>query len=669
MHRIVAAIIVGLGMGVAPAAHAQIVINEFLADPVGADTGLEWMELVNVSGAPVDLLGWEIQRATTTWSIRHIFPASLVLNPGEHLVIGELGVAFADETVVALALGNALSTGDAIRICNQYDQIIDVVVYGPNNDDNLFDDSFAIATSIGPSPQEGLTIARIPSGVDTDLSADDWVVVQTATPGAANVPDVADTSDTGPPLADTTDTADSARDTAETASTDTASDTAATNDTSPTVVAPDDTAQAGETAGTADTAYSPRGPTGDSEGNQDTGDGMPPPLECTDGTFASGLVINEFLADPPGVDAGHEWIELFNRSGFDLDLSGWALATGDVTYDDQTTLPAGTFLPDGDYLVIGGAAAAQASLRVPGLTLSDGLTSDAIQLRDCGGTPVDTVIYGPDNAEGWLDDLGVVASSVGPVPQTGRTLARLPDGSDTDDSGVDFAYPDESTPGNSNQLSPLFCGGPSSGVVVNEIYRGSGTTDAWIELLHAGEFDVNLEGWSVQIGRSEWNTAFTFAAGENLLPGGRIVIGNSTVPEAGYTMPLALGEGVRGDVVRLVDCNGFAADTVVYGPENADGWPNDGGQIATSLAPALLDAWSLARSPDGGDTDLSAGDFALTTALTPGRENVLSTEPVTPTDTAADTGLEPASDGCGCGSTGSPVAFWFLAISALRRRR
>ena len=194
-----------LGLCLAPTAQAQIIVNEFFADPVGADTGLEWLELVNISDTAVDLVGWEIQRATTFWSIRHIFPYSIVLYPGEHLVVGEPGVAFADETVATLSLGNALSTGDGIRVCNAFGQIKDVVIYGPNNTDNLYDDSGAIATSLGPAPMEGLSVARIPTAADTDLSADDWHVVQLSTPGAPNLPDPADTADTGTP--DTSETA------------------------------------------------------------------------------------------------------------------------------------------------------------------------------------------------------------------------------------------------------------------------------------------------------------------------------------------------------------------------------------------------------------------------------------------------------------------------------
>jgi hypothetical protein len=760
----------GLSLGITSAAHAQIVVNEFLADPVGPDTGLEWMELVNVSDVPVDLIGWEIQRATTFWSIRYIFPYSVVLAPGEHWVVGEPGVLFADETVPALSLGNALSTGDGIRICNALGQIKDVVIYGPNNTDNLLDDSGAVATSLGPAPVEGLTIARIPSATDTDLSADDWQVVLNATPGTINLSDpqdtataetadtasptdtmdsatvtetadtataiietadtataIIETADTATAIIETADTATAGIETADTATPDTdTADTARSRDTAP--PSPFDTSDSAATHGTADTgiagetgdtATATLGATGDTHapgdtatadtftarhtadtaspvpdetadtappqdtghtGSDDTADSPTIPLDtsvpvdtgvlatCTDASFAVGLVINEVLTEPAGIDPGHQWMELFNRSGYDLDLSGWTVWTGEETFDRYETLPEGTFLPDGDYLVLGGQAARYATVTLAGLWLGDGEDSDAVQIRDCHSTPVDTVIYGPDNAHQWTDDLDEVPTSVGPVAPVGSTIGRRPDGSDTQDSSVDVVVLDLPTPGSSNDFPPVLCGGPDSGVVVNEIFRGEDGTSAWVELLHTGTLPVALDGWTLEIGRTEWSAEYTFSAGENLLPGGRIVVGDPYVSEVGYPAALSIGNGTRGDTVRLVDCRGFPTDSVVYGPENPDGWPGDDGTVAQALAPSLNDDQSLSRLPDGADQDDSSLDLSLAYP-TPGRANTDG-----PLDRSSDSGglytdvsVVPV---CGCNSTGPASTFWALvALVCLRRRR
>ena len=41
----------------------NIVINEVMYDPVGADAGYEWIELFNADDQAVDLENWKIQKA------------------------------------------------------------------------------------------------------------------------------------------------------------------------------------------------------------------------------------------------------------------------------------------------------------------------------------------------------------------------------------------------------------------------------------------------------------------------------------------------------------------------------------------------------------------------------------------------------------------------------
>src|SRR3989344_1107631 len=61
MYLILPLTIYFLGALLLPAgALAQVVINEVLFDPVGSDTGLEWVEIYNASENPVDLSGWQL---------------------------------------------------------------------------------------------------------------------------------------------------------------------------------------------------------------------------------------------------------------------------------------------------------------------------------------------------------------------------------------------------------------------------------------------------------------------------------------------------------------------------------------------------------------------------------------------------------------------------------
>lgn len=58
-----------------------------------------------------------------------------------------------------------------------------------------------------------------------------------------------------------------------------------------------------------------------------------------------GVVINEFESNPPGDDAGNEWVEIYNASGKEADLSGYTLVPGSGELKgkriDSLVLPAG----------------------------------------------------------------------------------------------------------------------------------------------------------------------------------------------------------------------------------------------------------------------------------------------------------------------------------------
>jgi hypothetical protein len=110
------------------------------------------------------------------------------------------------------------------------------------------------------------------------------------------------------------------------------------------------------------------------------------------------------------VDAAHgsetsgqnEWVELYNPTGNDIDVSGWTI--GDATNEAADTLPAGTAIQAGGYLVVTNATNTASfwtiPVDVPVVSLlsslgSNGLanTGDAVFLKN-GGTTVDAMSYG-----------------------------------------------------------------------------------------------------------------------------------------------------------------------------------------------------------------------------------------------------------------------------------
>jgi PKD repeat protein len=61
------------------------------------------------------------------------------------------------------------------------------------------------------------------------------------------------------------------------------------------------------------------------------------------------IVINEIMYNSPGTD--EEWIELYNNSGMDVDVSGWFVQDNDPTHT-PIAIPSGTILSDGQYYTI-----------------------------------------------------------------------------------------------------------------------------------------------------------------------------------------------------------------------------------------------------------------------------------------------------------------------------
>jgi len=135
------------------------------------------------------------------------------------------------------------------------------------------------------------------------------------------------------------------------------------------------------------------------------------------------VVINEVYSHPDTDQI--EWIELFNTNRQSLSLSGY-------TIEDGTAKPINLDsyqIPTGGYLVL-----------YQGTDLSFGLNDpgDLIKLKN-NGIETDRVAYG-----NWPDgDL----SDNAPAPPKGQSIARIPNGHDSDNDAADFIVQTKSTPG------------------------------------------------------------------------------------------------------------------------------------------------------------------------------------------------------------------------------
>jgi hypothetical protein len=161
-------------------------------------------------------------------------------------------------------------------------------------------------------------------------------------------------------------------------------------------------------------------------------------------TATAVVLLNEVCYDPPGADAGREFVELINIGPATVDLAGYRLEFGNGAVGPQwsgrwTGQPGDRIEPGGLFLIVDlGWTGPPADAEVR-LALQNG--PDALRLVRADGS-VDLVGWGhldwPDMYEGR------------PHPGApNRSLARRPDGHDTDDNAADFVAADM-TPGARN---------------------------------------------------------------------------------------------------------------------------------------------------------------------------------------------------------------------------
>ncbi len=160
--------------------------------------------------------------------------------------------------------------------------------------------------------------------------------------------------------------------------------------------------------------------------------------------ITTAVVINEVLYDPPGADAGGEFVELFNPGPEAVDLAGFRLefangADGPAWQLRWEGTPADRLEPGAIFLVVDEGwtgPPGQAEVR---LALQNG--PDAVRLVSPAGT-TDTV--------GWGDLAHPELAEGAPAPDVaGLALARRPDGHDSGDNARDFRQ-NGPTPGQLN---------------------------------------------------------------------------------------------------------------------------------------------------------------------------------------------------------------------------
>lgn len=212
------------------------------------------------------------------------------------------------------------------------------------------------------------------------------------------------------------------------------------------------------------------------------------------------LFINEIYSQ--GTTEAPDWIEIYNASPFDADLSGWKIydSGGQAGSKPKKELPAGTILAPKGFFVI--------------------IVDDAVESGFGLSSNGETV---------WLENpQGVVAKEVAfPALAKTQSYGCFPDGSNN------LQILETITPGaaNSNAIPSVVK------VVINEIYsRGTALEPDWVEIYNDGNEAVDISGWKIYDigGQSGSKPKMEIPAGTTIAGKGFIVITVDDGSAAGF---------------------------------------------------------------------------------------------------------------------------------------
>jgi len=174
-------------------------------------------------------------------------------------------------------------------------------------------------------------------------------------------------------------------------------------------------------------------PAGDDLGSGDdlSGDGGAPPITCG----GKHVVINE-VQTGSAASPNDEFIELYNQCAIPIDLTNSSLVYRSAAgTSDLLILKLTKTIDANGYLLVAGPAFAADGGSVPDQTYGAGhflATGGGVGLRDVVQALIDSVGYG--NATNMF-----VEGTAAAAPSNGQTLARKPNGVDTNQNGLDFA--------------------------------------------------------------------------------------------------------------------------------------------------------------------------------------------------------------------------------------
>ena len=145
-----------------------------------------------------------------------------------------------------------------------------------------------------------------------------------------------------------------------------------------------------------------------------------------------------------GSSGSDEFIELYNPCSNPINLTGatvvYRAATNSTSKDDTTLAKPTQSIAAGGYFLIAGTAYSGSG--TPDMTYTVGglsATGGAVGLRAPGGALLDSVGWGSANNP-------FVEKATANNPAAGHSIARIPNGTDTNDNSADFSEQSSPTP-------------------------------------------------------------------------------------------------------------------------------------------------------------------------------------------------------------------------------
>ncbi len=422
-----------------------LLLSEVLYDVSSGDDGFEWVELFNSSASAVDLSGFCLGNGGTSYTASTAQLSGTVASGATFVVGGPTSnstngnPSFDQVLNFSPDFQNSGSTGDGVALfdvpCAQVDGAtvpVDAVVYGPNNNSGLIDETGAAnAPEVGDAAA-GSSIARV------DLLGS-WQI-QSPTPNSTSLPPPAGNQ---APSVTITAPADGSS-FAEGASigfAGTATD-AEDGDLTAGLTWTSDLDGAIGSGGSFSAVLSVGTHAITASVTDSGGLGGSDQITVTvDAVAPSGgdLLLSEVFYDPSGNDTGLEWVEIYNNDTVAIDLAGFSLGNGGTGYTYSLVQLAGTIQPGATFVVGGPTSGAANHDPVLGQAIdfdpdfqNSGTTGDGVALFNVpasavtGSTvPIDAVVYGPNNNNGLIDESGTAgAPEVGDAPSD-SSIERL----------------------------------------------------------------------------------------------------------------------------------------------------------------------------------------------------------------------------------------------------